>query len=113
MHTKYKGYLGEIIAALFLFLKGFKILETRYKTPCGEIDIIAQKRDLIIFVEVKSRKNKEKCYTAITDKQLKRIQRASYIFLGKNPKFFLSTTRYDVILISNWSIPIHIENVTM
>lgn len=113
MHTKYKGYLGEIIAALFLFVKGFKILETRYKTKVGEIDIIAQKENLVVFVEVKSRKNEEKCYMAIKDKQLKRIQRASFIFLEKNPKLSLSDTRYDVILISNWSIPIHIENVSI
>ena len=113
MHTKYKGYLGEMLATLFLTFKGFRILEKRYKTTYGEIDLIVKKGDLIAFIEVKSRKNEEKCYMAITDKQLKRIQRASNIFLGRNPKLSANSIRYDVILVSDWSVPIHVENVTM
>ena len=113
MHTKHKGHLGELIACMFLFFKGFRILEKRYKTQCGEIDIIAKKRDLVAFIEVKYRKSEEKCYVAVTDKQLKRIQRASQIFLGRNPKLSTNPIRFDVILVSYWSIPIHIENVSM
>ncbi len=113
MHSKYKGYLGELISVIFLMLKGFKILHWRYKTKFGEIDIIAKKKNLICFIEVKSRKSEEKCFDAITQKQLKRIQQASFIFLEK--KHFLSDylTRYDVMLISDWYNPIHIKNVSM
>jgi putative endonuclease len=113
MHSKYKGILGEFIGRLVLICKGFTILAKRYKTVCGEIDIIAQKGDLVVFVEVKSRKNIDKCYTAIVDKQLNRIQRASQIFLSKNSKLSTMSIRYDVILVSDWSFPIHIENVSM
>ncbi|MDR3180016.1 MAG: YraN family protein [Holosporaceae bacterium] len=113
MHTKYKGYLGELLASVLLMLKGFSVLERRYRTVCGEIDIIAQRENLIIFVEVKVRKNSEKCYNAIKNKQMKRIRRASEIFLGQNPEFLHKNIRFDIILISRWSIPVHLENVNI
>ncbi|MDR1982507.1 MAG: YraN family protein [Holosporaceae bacterium] len=111
-HTECKGYLGEIIAVLLLKIKRYKILARRFKTPCGEIDIIAQKNNVIAFVEVKSRKTVDKCYNAITPKQLGRIQRASKIFMSKN-KLYQNFSRYDVILVSNWKFPVHIKNVSI
>ena len=48
------GRLGEEIAAKFLQGKGFKIIERNYRKPWGEIDIIAEKRGTVRFVEVKS-----------------------------------------------------------
>lgn len=49
------GALGEKLAADYLKKSKYKILEKNYKTKLGEIDIIAQKDDTIVFVEVKSR----------------------------------------------------------
>ncbi len=112
-NTELKGYWGEFFSILLLKLKGYKILAHRYKTKVGEIDIIAQKRDTIIFVEVKSRKNEEKCIIAITQKQLHRIQNASQIFLQNNPALQECFSRYDVILVSNWKFPIHLQYITM
>jgi len=51
------GKIGEDLAAHFLCKKGFGILERNYHSRYGEIDIIASKADLIVFVEVKYRKN--------------------------------------------------------
>ena len=48
------GIAGEEVAFGFLKKKGYRILERNYKTPLGEIDIIAQDRDCLVFVEVKS-----------------------------------------------------------
>ena len=48
------GQLGEDIACQFLERKGFKILERNYRKPWGEIDIIAEKGDVVRFVEVKA-----------------------------------------------------------
>ncbi len=111
--TELKGYWGEFFSILLLKIKGYKILAHRYKTVCGEIDIIACKRSTIVFVEVKARKNEEKCFTAITKHQLKRIQKASLLFLKYHPNVQNYFFRYDVILISNWKFPLHIENITM
>jgi putative endonuclease len=48
------GNLGEDIAATFLVKRGFKIIERNYNKPWGEIDIIAEKGNIVRFVEVKS-----------------------------------------------------------
>lgn len=112
MYTEEKGFLGEFCASLILICKGFWILKRRYKTKCGEIDIIAKKGDLITFVEVKFRQGPESGYMAISDKQLKRIQRASEIFFDRYPEYRNNFRRYDIILISKWKIPIHIENIS-
>lgn len=48
------GDIGEEIACRYLERKGYKVLERNYLKPWGEIDIIAEKADLLSFVEVKS-----------------------------------------------------------
>ena len=53
------GQKGEVLAGEFYIRKGFNILETNYRHGRSEIDLIVQKgNNLIVFVEVKSRKNK-------------------------------------------------------
>jgi putative endonuclease len=113
MHTKYKGHAGEIVAALLLMLKGFRILARRYKTSYGEIDIIAKRGELVIFVEVKVRKDLQKCFDAITDRQIQRIRRASEMFLQKRNDLEKCQIRYDVMLITGWRLPTHVENITL
>ena len=51
-----QGHAAESIAAFYLMLRGYRILKRRYKTPVGEIDIIAKKDSALHFVEVKSLK---------------------------------------------------------
>ena len=53
------GRHGETLAAWYLRLKGYRILKTRYKTPVGEIDLIARRFGTTVFVEVKSRNRSE------------------------------------------------------
>ena len=110
--TECKGYFGEFLAALLLICKGYRILARRFKTPYGEIDIIAKKKNVIVFVEVKARKSMDKCFVAITQKQLHRIQNASEIYLSTKQQFANCDRRYDVILVANYSFPMHIENIT-
>ena len=49
------GKEGERIAKEFLKKKGYSILQENYRTPFGEIDIIAREKDVLVFVEVKTR----------------------------------------------------------
>lgn len=51
------GDQGENLVARFLEGRGFEILANNYRTRLGEVDIIAQKDDLLVFVEVKTRKH--------------------------------------------------------
>ena len=57
MGTNELGAFGEKKAANYLRLHGYRIVDTNCRYRQGEIDIIAQKRDYIVFVEVKLRKN--------------------------------------------------------
>lgn len=110
---EFRGYFGEFVAILLLLLKGYRILKHRYRINGGEIDIIAKCGNKISFVEVKTRKSEEKCHIAITPQQLYRIRRASQVFLKYHPKYQNCDLSYDVILVANWQLPKHIENVLM
>ncbi len=59
MDTKYIGRLGEDIAAKFLKKQGYIILCQNWRCSFGEIDIVAQEKDFIIFIEIKTRGNLE------------------------------------------------------
>jgi putative endonuclease len=51
--------LGEKLAREFLKKRGYKIIETNYRCPRGEIDIVVRKKDCLVFVEVRSKKSLE------------------------------------------------------
>ena len=55
MNTKNFGARGEYLARLYLEQKGFVFIRANYRTPYGEIDLILQENDELIFVEVKTR----------------------------------------------------------
>jgi putative endonuclease len=103
----WKGKKGEWLAALYLQLKGYEILEKRYKTPLGEIDLLARKGQILIAVEVKTRNSREQASMALTPFQKKRIEKALLFYLaGKRCALDL---RFDVILMSPWKWPYHIQ----
>lgn len=54
MHTSELGFLTENLAARYLEKRGYKILELNHRKPWGEIDIIASKEGILVFVEVKA-----------------------------------------------------------
>lgn len=80
-----KGQRGELIASLYLRCKGYKILENRFKTPVGEIDLLASKGKTLVAVEVKSRNSLEIAAFSITSTQKRRIERALLYYLSQNP----------------------------
>ena len=60
MNKREKGTVYENMAASYLEEKGYQILEKNFYSHFGEIDLIAKKEEVIIFVEVKYRKNTQK-----------------------------------------------------
>jgi putative endonuclease len=94
-----KGRWAEAYAAFFLQLKGYSIVARRFKTPLGEIDIIASKKNTLIGIEVKAHKTFDAGIWAITPHQQKRIIGAIKIFLSKRPKWSGADIRFDIILI--------------
>ncbi|MBA3813932.1 MAG: YraN family protein [Alphaproteobacteria bacterium] len=103
----FKGKRAEWIAARYLQLKGYEILEKRFKTPLGEIDLLARKGTTLVAIEVKARKTREQAVMALTSLQKRRIEKALLFYLsGKTSCLNL---RFDVILISPWRWPYHIR----
>jgi putative endonuclease len=95
-----KGRWAELYARIFLQLKGYSILAKRFKTPLGEIDIVAAKRNTLVGVEVKARKSFDDGIWAITPYQQQRITRAIKIFLSRTPKWASANIRFDIILVT-------------
>lgn len=107
------GRKMELAAELFMRSKGYTILECRYKTPHGEIDLIAEKAGMIIFVEVKARAKKTDWATALETINQTRIVNAASQWIANNPANCDRDMRFDVILLSPNSLPHHLENAFM
>ena len=104
-----KGILAEEIAAKKLEADGYKILGRRVKTKYGEIDILAQKDEYIIAVEVKFRKNLVIAHECLSSKQRHRIFDAlRYIIAERNNCF--ESYRIDVIFITPKNEYQHFKN---
>ena len=113
MNTKIPGKQGETIAFCYLQENNYKILSTNFTCKIGEIDIIAQKQDVIIFIEVKARATKKFGLPreAVTLNKQKKIKMVATYYLQKT-KNFDKACRFDVIEILNGKIN-HIENAFM
>src|ERR1700732_5636229 len=67
------GLSAETRAAAFLMAKGYRILAKRYRTPYGEIDLVARRRNLVAFIEVKARASLDEAAYAVTPRQQARL----------------------------------------
>lgn len=96
-----QGKKGEDLAVWALELKGFAILERNYRFERNEVDIIAMRDGLIVFVEVKTRGNTSilKPESCLIPAQQERIRKAAWAFLQEY-QFMLAPARFDVIAIS-------------
>jgi putative endonuclease len=104
------GLLAETFAALLLRLKGHRIVARRYKTPVGEIDLVALKGRRLAFIEVKRRKTKEDAAWTLPAKQRRRIVRAAQYWLAGHPDFAGHDIAFDVVLAAPWTWPRYIAN---
>jgi putative endonuclease len=103
------GRRGETLAAWYLRLKGYRILASRFKTPMGEIDLVARHFGTLVFVEVKARKSGSvtDAWLAVNDR---RITRAADYFLARHPRYANTDMRYDVIFLAPMTWPRHVVN---
>lgn len=106
------GRRAEALAAWYLRAKGYRILEQRYKTPVGEIDLIAKRGNMIAFCEVKRRSNEQIARHSITLKQRSRIVRAASAFMAHHPALAHCDQRVDALLLVPRRWPVHIVNIT-
>ena len=91
------GVNGETIATKFLVKKGYDIVALNYRSRFGEVDIIAETDEYIVFVEVKTRSEKAiyKPFEAVTKQKQQKILRAAMQYLGatENEK----QVRFDIV----------------
>jgi putative endonuclease len=103
------GLSAESRAAAFLIAKGFRILARRFRSPVGEIDIVARRRALLVFVEVKARNNLDEAAEALSPRQQRRIAAAAEAWLAVNGSDGFRDIRFDAILVAPGKLPRHIQ----
>ena len=102
------GLSAESRAAAFLIAKGYRILARRYRTPYGEIDIVARRRNLVAFVEVKARATLDDADYAVTPRQRRRIIDAASAWLMAHPEHASFDLRFDAMLVAPGHLPHHL-----
>jgi putative endonuclease len=102
------GISAESRAAALLIAKGFRILARRFRSPVGEIDIVARRRHLLIFVEVKARERLDDAAWSVTERQRARIIAAAEAWLAGHPDPSIQDIRFDAMLVAPGRMPQHI-----
>ena len=103
------GKSGEDLAVEELERRGYAIVARRYRTRYGEIDIVARRRGLLIFVEVKAREKLDDAAEAVVVRQQRRIVAAAEAWLAGHPDIGDCDMRFDVMLVAPKSLPRHIQ----
>ncbi|MBI3441518.1 MAG: YraN family protein [Proteobacteria bacterium] len=105
-----KGLWAEVVAKFYLRLKGYRILDERFKTAVGEIDLIAHKGRQLIFVEVKLRGTLTAAAEAIHAKNRVRVRRAAELYLQRHLEYTGREIRFDAVVLAPNAWPQHIRN---
>lgn len=89
--------IGEDHAARYLRSKGYRVLERNYRAPAGEVDIIAEHRDCLAFVEVKTRSSDEfgEPRESVVPPKQRRIAAIAASYLGAKGRD--RSARFDVV----------------
>lgn len=102
-----RGRFSERVAAFWLMLKGYRIVALRYRTPAGEIDVVAMRGDLAVFVEVKARRQLGLAVDAVAPSAQARIRAASDIWLSRRKDAARLSQRYDIVAVLPFRLPRH------
>ncbi len=105
------GLDAEWRAAWWLRLQGYRIVQRRFLGGGGEIDLIARRGRLMIFVEVKARAALDDAVLAITPDKMRRIGRAARAFMARYPMPDDTTLRLDAISVAPGHVPRHTRNI--
>ena len=103
------GVFAEQIVVLILIFSGHRIIARRMKTVFGEIDIIANRGNNLVFIEVKARADNSNV-EVVSSRQTERIVNASLLFIAKRPELASLNMRFDLVLVSPWRWPKFIKN---
>lgn len=98
------GRRAECLAAALLTLKGFAILARRVKNPAGEIDLVARRGGLLVFVEVKARRRFDDAIEAVGPRNRSRVSAAANMYVSRRPQLAECMRRYDIIAVAGWRL---------
>lgn len=107
------GRTAETLAAWMLRLKGYRIIRRGWRTPAGEIDIVARRSNLLAIVEVKARADFTQAAEALGPTQRRRIERAADAFLAAHPEHSGCDIRFDMVLVMPLGLPRHLSGAWM
>ena len=103
-----RGHRSESLAALWLRLKGYRILARRLKTHAGEIDLVAAAPfGPVCFIEVKARADARAAAESVLAGQQTRIARAASLYLASRPHLSRRGSRFDIVAIAPGKMPVH------
>lgn len=105
-----KGRRAESLVVLVLRLKGYRIISRREKTPKGELDIIARRGRVLVFVEVKARRDFAEGIQSVSYRQIKRIIAAAQYWRGTRENYQNFVCRFDIILVKPYLLIKHVKN---
>lgn len=104
------GRRAELIAAVWLRLKGYVILARRVRLKSGEIDIVARRGDVLAFIEVKARRDRVTGLESVTQSASRRIETAAQSWAARRTRMSDLAWRYDIIVISPGRLPLHVRD---
>ena len=101
-----KGRRAEYLAALAYMSRGFQVIARRFRTPLGEIDLVAKRGDLLVFAEVKARARDDDAVEAVSARARRRIEGAARTFLAHRPDLANAGVRFDIAAARGWRVRI-------
>ena len=108
--ARVSGRRGEIVAALWLMAKGYRILGFRLGAKQGEIDLLALRRGVLAVVEVKRRRTLEAALEAVRPSQRERLRRAAAQIASRRPALRNVAIRLDLFALAPGRWPRHIPD---
>jgi len=114
MANRFKAYRhglwAEELAEISLRLRGYRIVARRWKSPQGEIDLLAVRGQTLAVIEVKKRASLAAAAEAISRPQRLRLVQAARFALAQWPEFGNHVVRFDAMLVGRWGWPRHLVN---
>jgi putative endonuclease len=109
-----RGRFAETAAAWLLRLKGYRIVGRRLRPPrgsgAGEIDLVARRGRLLVFVEIKARPAPGEGLAAIGPRQRARLSRAAEWFIKYQPEYARCDVRFDAVVVAPGRWPLHLPD---
>jgi len=108
--SRRSGRRAEVLAAMWLMAKGYRILGFRLRTPQAEIDLLALRGNVLAVVEVKRRTSLMAALETVTLDQRARLRRAGTALAAGRPGLSGASVRLDLIALAPGKLPMHIPD---